>query len=323
VLLWGETGTGKEVVARAVHEASTRNGGPFVALNCAALPEALVESELFGHERGAFTGAVGREPGSFELAHRGTLFLDEVGDLPLDAQAKLLRVLQEREIRRIGATVSTPVDVRVIAASNRDLTTAIAEGAFRADLFYRLSVFPIRVPALRERAADIPQLARHFLDRFARRQGRRGMAFTPAALDRLAAYSWPGNVRELQNVVERALILSRGAEIDGTAVVLTPEVAAPAAAPVAGDAPGAAGPAWAALPAAEASAPQEAPVRTLAETDRAAILAALDAAAWRISGRGGAAERLGLKPTTLHAKMRKLGIRRPNPTDLSRQLRGQ
>ncbi len=286
VLLLGETGTGKEMVARFIHERSTRPKGPFVPVNCAALPEALVESELFGHERGAFTGAVSSRPGKFELAHRGTLFLDEIGDLPADAQAKLLRVLQDHQVQRVGGTKSTRVDVRLIAATNQDLDTAVAEKRFRADLFYRLSVFPIQLPPLRERRDDIPALVQHFLKHFARRLKRRVADVDAAALAKLAAYDWPGNVRELQNVVERGVILSAGSHLEARTLALSP---------AGGDR-------------AEAGTGV-----SLADAERRAILGALDATEWRISGPGGAAEQLKVKPTTLHAKMKKLGIRRPKP----------
>nr|MDQ3347932.1 sigma 54-interacting transcriptional regulator [Acidobacteriota bacterium] len=209
VLLLGETGTGKELVARAVHESSRRASRPFVPVNCAALPETLVESEMFGHEKGAFTGAHARKPGRFEVAHGGTLFLDEIGDLPLAAQAKLLRVLQDGRVERVGGTQPVVVNVRIVAATNQDLTVRVADKAFREDLFYRLNVFPIHVPPLRERLADIPLLASHFGARFAERAGKRVAEIQQAALDKLQRYHWPGNVRELQNVVERAVILAR------------------------------------------------------------------------------------------------------------------
>ncbi len=285
-LLLGETGTGKELLARFIHERSSRSSGPFVAVNCGALPEALVESELFGHERGAFTGAIARTTGKFELAHRGSLFLDEIGDLPPQAQAKLLRVLQDGMVERVGAGQPVPVDVRVIAATNQDLEDAIAHGRFRTDLYYRLSVFPLRLPPLRERRDDVPILAAYYVRRSAARLRRSVTGLSAEALDRLRAYEWPGNVRELQNVIERAVILSRGSLVEASAIGLPsrPLVHAPQAAP---------------------------PTATLADAERQAIRAALDETAWRISGHGGAAERLGLKPTTLHAKMKRLAIVRP------------
>ena len=303
VLLLGETGTGKELLARAVHERSSRAARPFVAVNCAALPENLVESEMFGYERGAFTGANMRKPGRFELAHRGTLFLDEIGDLPLNAQAKLLRVLQDREVFRVGSTHGVKVDVRLVAATNQDLQARVAERTFRDDLYYRLSVFPIRVPPLRERLEDIPPIARHLALECARRIGRRVTGIADEAMKALTAYSWPGNVRELQNVVERAVILAaRG--------VITPEtirldrLPAPLAPPSPPSAP---------LPPSPDTPPAESddPASlTFAEAERLAIVQALRRAEGRVSGPGGAAALLGLKPTTLHAKMKRLGISR-------------
>jgi formate hydrogenlyase transcriptional activator len=287
ILLLGETGCGKELLARFIHERSSRSKGPFVPVNCAALPEALVESELFGHEKGAFTGAIARKPGKFEIAQRGTVFLDEIGDLPKEAQAKLLRVLQDRQVQRVGSTHSIDVDVRVVAATNQDLESAIETHQFRQDLFYRLSVFPIRIPPLRERREDIQELARYFATHFSIKLRKSVDRVTPAALERLQSYDWPGNIRELQNVMERAVILTRGTAVDADAVHIMSE---PHPAP---------------------SVPPRDGVVTLADAQRHAIVAALDAAQWRISGAGGAAELLELKPTTLHAKMKKLGIRRP------------
>ncbi len=295
VLLTGETGTGKELVARAIHAGSHRRARPFVPVNCAALPEALVESELFGHERGAFTGAVQARAGKFELAHRGTLFLDEVGDLPIEAQAKLLRVLQDGLVERVGSTRSTPVDVRIVAASNVDLEHAMATGRFRADLYYRLSVFPIRLPPLRARRGDIALLATYFAMRCADQVGKTIEGFAPAALDRLTAYDWPGNVRELQNVVERAVLLTNGRVVPAGAVTIAPPGGSRAAKQE---------------PRRPASQP-ETPVTTLADADRQAILRALETSGWRVSGPAGAARALGVKPTTLHSKMKRLGIRRP------------
>ena len=219
VLLLGESGTGKELFARAIHQLSARKDRPFVAINCAAIPETLVENELFGHERGAFTGADSRRAGRFELAHGGTIFLDEIGELPLAVQSKLLRVLEERVIERLGGSARTNVDVRIITATNRDLEAASKSGEFRQDLYFRLAVFPIRVPALRERASDIPLLAQHFLDRFRRELKRPKLALSRDALHALSAYDWPGNVRELQNVIERACILNDG-EIDAGGLAL-------------------------------------------------------------------------------------------------------
>jgi formate hydrogenlyase transcriptional activator len=289
ILLLGETGSGKELLARFIHERSSRSRGPFVPVNCAALPEALVESELFGHEKGAFTGAIARKPGKFEIAHRGTVFLDEIGDLPKEAQAKLLRVLQDRHVQRVGSTQSVEVDVRVVAATNQNLEEAIGTRQFRPDLYYRLSVFPVRLPPLRERRDDIPELARYFMRHFSSRLRRHLDRVTPAALDRLRAYDWPGNIRELQNVMERAVILSKGTAVDVDAIQIASVTAEPHRVR---HAPGVSG-------------------VTLAEAERRAILAALEGAHWRVSGSGGAADRLAVKPTTLHAKMKKLGIRRP------------
>ena len=286
ILLLGETGCGKELLARFIHERSGRAKGPFVPVNCAALPEALVESEIFGHEKGAFTGAIAPKPGQFEIAHQGTLFLDEIGDLPKEAQAKLLRILQDGEVQRIGSTRTIHVDVRVVAATNQDLEGAIGRRQFRQDLYYRLSVFPIRLPPLRERREDIPALACYFARHFATRLRKTITGVAPAALHRLQALDWPGNVRELQNVMERAVILTQGHLVEPEALVMPCESHAPAA-------------------------PPSRDVITLVEAERRAVSAALHAAGWRVSGTGGAAGLLALKPTTLHAKMKKLGIRHP------------
>jgi len=283
VLILGETGTGKELVAGAIHAASGRRGGPLVKVNCAALPRELVESELFGHEKGAFTGALAQRRGRFELADGGTLFLDEVGELPLEAQAKLLRALQEREFERVGASKSLRSNVRVIAATNRDLQAQVGRGAFRADLFYRLNVFPIALPPLRERREDIPDLARHIASKVALRLGRELEAVSPAFIERAGAQPWPGNVRELENVIERALIMSGGALLDGSDVF----------APLAAGAPVVDGPAG-----------------TLDAMERAYILRVLEAAGWQIEGERGAARVLGLNPSTLRGRLRKLGIRK-------------
>ena len=295
VLLLGETGTGKELAARALHEHSRRANRPFVAVNCAALPEHLIESEMFGYERGAFTGAQARKAGKFELAHRGTLFLDEVGDLPAAAQAKLLRALQGGNIQRVGGTQDIVIDVRLVAATNQELLERVTSQAFREDLYYRLNVFPIRLPPLRDRREDIPVLAKHFAVRFAERMGRRIDGIEEAALEKLSGYRWPGNIRELQNVIERAVILASGGVITAEGVRLeehAPAAAAPAVAPA-------------------GAAPAEPPaVRSLVDVERVAIANAIRAAQGRISGRHGAAALLGLKPTTLHAKMKKLGIHR-------------
>lgn len=279
VLLFGETGTGKELVAREIHAHSKRARGAFVPVNGAALVPALVASELFGHETGAFTGAVKRRVGRFEQAHGGTLFLDEVGELSSDVQATLLRVLQERVVERLGGGEPLTVDVRLVAATNRDLSAAVRAGCFRADLFYRLNVFPISLPPLRDRKTDIPALAEHFRAHFARKHDKPARAIPAQALRVLAAHDWPGNVRELQNVIERAVIVSAGAEL-------------------------AIDPAWLV-----GASPVET-ARTWAEQEKARILAALRAARGRVYGPGGAAQRLGLKPTTLYGKMRKHGLKR-------------
>ena len=310
VLLLGETGTGKDLLARLIHEHSRRAAGPFVPVNCAALPDTLVESELFGHEKGAFTGALARKPGSFEAASGGTIFLDEVGDLPLEAQAKLLRVLQERQVQRLGSARPITVNARVIAATNHDLEQAVLRRHFRPDLYYRLSVFPIGVPALRDRPSDIPMLAERFLAHFARRLGKDVASMAPAALRRLVGYPWPGNIRELQNVIERAVILSQGPVIDADGLFLpAPPVARALSAIERAD------PAVPLDPLSRDTAPPA--TVSFADAERQAIRAALHLTGWRISGPGGAAARLGLKPTTLHAKMKKLGIRRPSAAGAS------
>jgi formate hydrogenlyase transcriptional activator len=285
VLIRGETGTGKELIARAVHELSPRQGRTFVKLNCAAIPTGLLESELFGHEKGAFTGAVTQKVGRFELADQGTLFLDEVGDIPPELQPKLLRVLQEREFEHLGGTRTLKVDVRLVAATHRDLAKMVAEGRFREDLYYRLNVFPVVLPPLRERRDDIPLLVRHFTQQFARRMGRRIETIPSAVMEALVRYPWPGNVRELQNVIERAVILSPG-----------PSLQVP---------PGALQPA-----ATQAPVPVAAAV-TLADAEREHILSALRETDWVVGGPKGAAARLGMKRSTLQKKMQKLGISRP------------
>ncbi|HEX4824143.1 MAG TPA: sigma 54-interacting transcriptional regulator [Candidatus Polarisedimenticolaceae bacterium] len=279
VLVTGETGTGKEMIVRVLHEASRRSEKILVKVNCAALPAGVIESELFGHEKGAFTGALQRKLGRFELAHGGTLFLDEIGDLPLDLQAKLLRVLQDGEFERVGGTRTIKVDVRLVAATNRDLDLAVAEGKFRADLFYRLDVFPIHIPPLRERMDDVPRLARHFVMLYAAKMGKTVGAPSDAVLARLTAYRWPGNVRELQNVIERAVILSSRGRIEPGDIAI-----------------------------AAAVAPASRRPRTLEDVERDHVLSVLEETGWRVSGERGAAKILGLKRTTLEGRMQRLGI---------------
>ena len=278
VLVTGETGTGKELIVRAIHALSRRKDKLLVKVNCAALPASLIESELFGHEKGAFTGALTRKVGRFELASGGTLLLDEVGELPLELQAKLLRVLQDGEFERVGGTQTLKVDVRLITATNRDLERAVSEGLFRADLYYRLNVFPIVIPPLRKRRQDIPCLARHFAAHYASKMGKRVGSPSPDVMDRLTAYSWPGNVRELQHVIERAVILSPDGRFELGNVL-----------PRAGGSP-------------------TARLRALEDVERQHIVAVLEETGWRVSGERGAAKILGLKRTTLEARMKKLGI---------------
>ena len=300
-LLLGETGTGKELFARAVHERSSRASRPFVPVNCAALPEHLVESELFGHERGSFTGALARKPGKFELAHRGTLFLDEIGDLPLNAQAKLLRVLQDGEVHRVGSTQPIKVDVRIVAATNQDLSARVLERKFRDDLFYRLSVFPMHIPPLRERGDDIRLLAVHLAAECAKRMRKPLTGIDEDAFAALRSYTWPGNVRELQNAIERAVILATDGIITADLISLHRVVAAAVSPPAASDG----------VPSRHVTPdPRESSSPTLADAERVAIISALRQAEGRISGAAGAAALLGLKSTTLHAKMKKLGVRR-------------
>jgi formate hydrogenlyase transcriptional activator len=297
VLILGDTGTGKELIARAIHNLSPRRERTFVKINCAAIPSGLLESELFGHEKGAFTGAVTQKLGRFELADRGTLFLDEVGDIPLELQPKLLRVLQEQEFERLGSNRTQRVDVRVVAATNGDLSKLVAEKAFRSDLYYRLNVFPIHVPALRERREDIPLLVRYFVQKFSRRQNK-VVQYVPAdAMDALVNYAWPGNVRELENFIERAVLLSPGKELR----VAMSELRASAT-----DGDNSTG---SAAMGALVSTPSS--ITTLEEAERQHILRALRQTEWRIAGAKGAAMMLGMKRTTLQARMRKLGIRRP------------
>ncbi|WP_263355405.1 sigma 54-interacting transcriptional regulator [Acidicapsa acidisoli] len=293
VLIYGETGTGKELIARALHNLSSRKSNAFVKLNCAAIPTGLLESELFGHEKGAFTGAITQRVGRFELANRGTIFLDEVGEIPLELQPKLLRVLQEREFERLGSTRTVRTDARLIAATNRDLKTMVEGQRFRSDLYYRLNVFPIRVPSLRERKEDIPQLVRHFVKEFSRRNQRVIDTIPSETMQALVRYHWPGNIRELQNVIERAVIISRGPVLNVALTELTPDVASTSA-PV--------------ITAAK-SASHESLQEMLKETERNQILRALEDANGVVAGPSGAAALLGVKRSTLQLRMQKLGIR--------------
>jgi formate hydrogenlyase transcriptional activator len=298
VLVYGETGTGKELIARAIHDRSNRKDRPLVKVNCSAISAGLVESELFGHVKGAFTGAFERRIGRFELADGGTIFLDEVGELPLDTQVKLLRVLQEREFEPVGSNRSISVDVRIICATNRNLQDSIREGTFRSDLFYRLNVFPLEVPPLRDRCSDIPQLAMFFLWRYARSLGKKVDGISKAATERLTNYSWPGNVRELQNVIERALILSTGPILE-----LDNDLISVSASPVIADAPGEG--------AGTVQYAGQSQLRTLDDVEREHISAVLRETRGVIEGPNGAAKTLGLHPNTLRHRMEKLGIKRP------------
>jgi PAS domain S-box-containing protein len=308
VLINGETGTGKELIARAIHSTSRRSDKPFIKLNCAALPGSLVESELFGHERGAFSGAVQRRIGRFELAHHGTIFLDEIGEMPLDVQAKLLRVLQEQEFERVGSSHSIKVDVRIIAATNRDLARAVRDGSFRQDLYYRANVFPLSLPPLRERAEDIPLLVKFFAEKYGPRVGRRVESIDPETMQRLVEYPWPGNIRELENLIERALILNDSKTLRVSMEVL----GVPATGPVATASPAVRVPAPAAATTTAAAADTPTAVATphssLADVQRQHILRVLDASGWVIEGERGAAARLGMKPATLRFRMKKFGI---------------
>jgi formate hydrogenlyase transcriptional activator len=300
VLIYGETGSGKELIARAVHNLSSRKSGSFVKLNCAAIPTGLLESELFGHERGAFTGAITQRIGRFELANRGTMFLDEVGEIPLELQPKLLRVLQEREFERLGSTRTLRTDARLIAATNRDLETLVQEQKFRPDLYYRLNVFPVRVPSLRERPEDIPLLVRHFVQQFSRQLGRTIDAIPADTMRALTRYPWPGNIRELQNVIERAVILTSGPVLTVRAEDLRPPNQTPASLPASPSA--ATGNGFTATGTGKI-------VEALDEAERRQILAALEKSHWIVAGPEGAAARLGLKRSTLQSRMQKLGIR--------------
>lgn len=289
VLVLGETGTGKELVAHAIHNISLRCGRPFIRLNCAAIPFDLLESELFGHEKGAFTGAIAQKIGRFEMAHTGTLFLDEIGDIPLALQPKLLRVLQEQEFERLGSGRTHRIDVRLVAATHRDVAEMVKKHEFRSDLYYRLNVFPIVLPPLRERRQDIELLVSHFVDVFSRRMGKRIRRIPNETTDAFNSYSWPGNVRELQNLIERAVILSKDGELPNP------------------------------VPTSDQNPVAIIPTRpTLRDSERLLILKALQDAAWMIGGPAGAAARLGLKRTTFIAKMKKFGISRPSHDDVHR-----
>jgi formate hydrogenlyase transcriptional activator len=283
VLIQGETGTGKELIARAIHNLSARCGRPFIKLNCAAIPFDLLESELLGHEKGAFTGAIAQKIGRFELADKGTLFLDEVGDIPPALQPKLLRILQEQEFERLGGTRTLQVDVRLVAATNRDLVEMVKENEFRSDLYYRLNVFPIPLPPLRERREDIPALVEHFVEIYARRMNKQIEHISSETMSALVSYQWPGNIRELQNFIERSAILTSGN-------VLHPPLAS--------------------LQRAVETEPSE--PTTLEEAERSHIRKILEQARWVVSGPNGAAARLGIKRSTLYFRMQKLGISRPN-----------
>jgi formate hydrogenlyase transcriptional activator len=281
VLIQGETGTGKELIARAIHNLSSRCGRPFIKLNCAAIPFDLLESELFGHEKGAFTGAIAQKIGRFEMADKGTLFLDEVGDIPPGLQPKLLRVLQEQEFERLGSTRTHQVDVRLVAATNRNLVEMVRRNEFRSDLYYRLNVFPIALPPLRARREDIPALVKHFVEIYARRMGKQ-IAETPSeTMSELTSYAWPGNIRELQNFIERSVILSSGSVLQAP---------------------------FESLKAAATTQAQEAV--TLEEAERNHIRKILEQTRWVVSGPNGAAARLGIKRSTLYFRMQKLGISR-------------
>jgi|HubBroStandDraft_2_1064218.scaffolds.fasta_scaffold186115_2 formate hydrogenlyase transcriptional activator len=286
VLIQGETGTGKELIARAIHNISPRCGRPFIKLNCAAIPLDLLESELFGHEKGAFTGAIAQKLGRFELADKGTLFLDEVGDIPPQLQPKLLRILQEQEFERLGSSRTHQVDVRLVAATHRDLAGMVRNGEFRSDLYFRLNVFPVQLPPLRERREDIPALVAHFVERLGRRIGRQIDHIPRETMLDLCSYDWPGNIRELQNLIERALILSQDGVLPNPLLTAGTQPISAAPAPT-----------------------------TLMDSERALILRTLEAAGWVIGGRDGAASRLGLKRTTLIYKMQRHGISRPSPDD--------
>jgi formate hydrogenlyase transcriptional activator len=288
VLVQGETGTGKELIAQAIHDLSSRFGRPFIKLNCAAIPFDLLESELFGHEKGAFTGAVAQKVGRFELADRGTLFLDEVGDIPLGLQPKLLRVLQEQEFERLGGTRTHQVDVRLVAATHRNLVEMVKRNEFRSDLYYRLNVFPIPLPPLRERREDIPALVEHFVEIYGRRMNKQIECISPETMRALTSYHWPGNIRELQNFIERSVIVTSGD-------ILQPPLASLAS----------------------AAEVQSVGAITLEDAERDHIRKALEQTRWVVAGPNGAAARLGIKRSTLYFRMQKLGISRTNKDPLS------
>ena len=281
VLIQGETGTGKELIARAIHNLSARCGRPFIKLNCAAIPFDLLESELFGHERGAFTGAIAQKIGRFELADKGTLFLDEVGDIPPGLQPKLLRVLQEQEFERLGSTRTHQVDVRLVAATNRNLPDMVKRNEFRSDLYYRLNVFPVPLPPLRQRREDIPALVEHFVDIYARRMSKQIDEISPETMSELASYPWPGNIRELQNFIERSVILTSGSVLESPVASLRNAAEAESLGPI-----------------------------TLEDAEREHIRKILGQSRWVVAGPNGAAARLGIKRSTLYFRMQKLGISR-------------
>ena len=288
VLIQGETGTGKELIARAVHDSSSRFARPFIKLNCAAIPFDLLESELFGHERGAFTGAIAQKIGRFELADKGTLFLDEVGDIPPGLQPKLLRVLQEQEFERLGSTRTHRVDVRLVAATNRNLAEMVKRNEFRSDLYYRLNVFPISLPPLRERREDIPALVTHFVELYGRRMGKQIEHIPPDTMSKLIAYQWPGNIRELQNFIERSVIVTSGDVLQPPLTSLNSATAAESTGAI-----------------------------TMEDAERDHILKTLEHTRWVVSGPNGAAARLGIKRSTLYFRMQKLGISRTSRNVLS------
>ncbi len=287
VLIQGETGTGKELIARAVHESSLRFGRPFIKLNCAAIPFDLLESELFGHEKGAFTGAIAQKVGRFELADKGTLFLDEVGDIPAGLQPKLLRVLQEQEFERLGGTRTHQVDVRLVAATNRNLAEMVKRNEFRSDLYYRLNVFPIPLPPLRERREDIPALVEHFVEIYCRRMGKHIEHILPDTMSALSSYLWPGNIRELQNFIERSVIVTSGNVLHPPLTSLKSDASAESIGAI-----------------------------TMVDAERDHILKTLEHTRWVVSGPNGAAARLGIKRSTLYFRMQKLGISRTNKDPL-------